>query len=359
MSKLEKGIMKEKKLPDDVENSVIVKDENVKTEQINYWCHDENLQYIKDENIKIEKLHSELLIKDEHNFSHKRIHSGRKPFTCDVCEKTFAWEVSLLHHKLTHNGKTQYSSCNVKPVEQISSVEHKRIHNAEKSYFCDVCNDKFDQENSLIAHQRLHSGEKEKRHTCNVCNKPFAYKWLLLQHKQHTHLCDVCDKEFVFKNSLIEHKRIHNICDICDATFVFKSTLIAHKRMHHIDEDNFSFTVANTLVLKENSETSETNCSFQEKNIIPCISDENFKTEQFHSEHIVEDETKTFNDEKFDKQSNLVEDNSLVDHNGEKPYSCDVCNEKFDQESSLIEHKTVHDAETNEYDKNLYSCDCL
>ena len=39
---------------------------------------------------------------------HKRVHSGEKPFKCNSCEKSFAEKGNLTKHKLIHSGKREF-----------------------------------------------------------------------------------------------------------------------------------------------------------------------------------------------------------------------------------------------------------
>jgi uncharacterized Zn-finger protein len=82
------------------------------------------------------------------------LHTGEKPYECEICKNAFISSNALTYHK--------------------------RVHTGEKPYECEICTKKFSTNSILNVHKRLHTGEKQ--YSCDVCQKSYAQSSALYKH---------------------------------------------------------------------------------------------------------------------------------------------------------------------------------
>ncbi|XP_015263396.1 PREDICTED: zinc finger protein 436-like [Gekko japonicus] len=261
--------------------------------------------------------------------SHQRLHTGDKPFECLECGKSLCDKSSLIQHQRIHTGEKPYKclECGKSFIQSSKLTRHQRMHTGEKVHSCSYCAKSFSDKSSLIQHQRIHTGEKPYK--CLECGKSFNQRANFTRHRRmHTgdkaYSCPDCGKSLCDKSSLLQHQRIHTgekpfKCSECGKSFNKSTNFVRHMRIH-TGEKPFS-------------------CSYCSKNFYDKAS-----LIQHQRVHTGEKPFKCLEcGRRFSHRGSLRGHQRL--HTGEKPYTCSHCSKSFFALSSLLKHKTTHTGE--------------
>ncbi|KAJ8270224.1 hypothetical protein GJAV_G00111830 [Gymnothorax javanicus] len=164
-------------------------------------------------------------------------------YFCNECDSKFTEEDSLKRHVLQVHSDKPYKCdrCQASFRYKGNLASHKTVHTGEKPYRCNICGAQFNRPANLKTHTRIHSGEKPYK--CETCGARFVQvahlrAHVLIHTGEKPYPCEICGTRFRHLQTLKSHLRIHTgekpyHCEKCNLHFRHKSQLRLHLRQKH------------------------------------------------------------------------------------------------------------------------------
>ncbi|KAJ8881584.1 hypothetical protein PR048_018068 [Dryococelus australis] len=298
-------------------------------------------------------------------------HTKLKQFTCNICHTSMGYATSLRKHmKSMHNINIDHSSIkpdnipsNDVPSQQDppplvikSEALEVPAETADGQHVCNICNKVFSQKSLLVNHVKvIHMGMKAYK--CTTCGKMFTSKPHLVRHmkthkeSQFALTCKICCKKFLDVKTYNKHKGVHTryrcyTCGICSESFNGINSWRAHQVTHLPDIGHAP--MMNIAKQEIQTSTGKYTCRLCFKMYRSRA--ELYEHKKMHIKLKIYSCTECKNS--YNSLSTLMK-HKRREHSSDEQYfdmglmsdsthDCDFCGKSFGSSSSLSKHKLVH-----------------
>ncbi|XP_035207450.1 zinc finger protein 836-like [Stegodyphus dumicola] len=287
-----------------------------------------------------------------------------KPHLCTTCGKSFSLKIQLKRHLLSHVAGAPYICRNCENNTENRDTKSYNLRLTKKpDHYCDVCNKSFCTKRLLLIHSQEHTEHIDENYSCDKCEERFVNAFDLKKHslihkskkstnkvvkdsKVELYKCNTCDKSFASARHLEKHFVSHNkkhVCDVCNKSFVYPKALHNHQ-VNGKCKNNSSQSDCIINSNESNVKSSNSDASQLES---PSSSVSEFKNQfALDSSNSV---TKSMSNSPLNiSVASKIQNDANLDESGtvDRKHVCDICGKSFARKSSLEGHVIIHISES-------------
>ncbi|XP_030834205.1 myoneurin-like [Strongylocentrotus purpuratus] len=112
---------------------------------------------------------------------HAKIHLPSKPYSCEICKQAFRTRSDVRNHLKIHSSRRFVCDICGQGKHSLNALNsHKRKHTGEKPYVCEICGKSFRYSSGLHVHNFSHTSGKP--YSYPFCRESFAHNYLRKRH---------------------------------------------------------------------------------------------------------------------------------------------------------------------------------
>ncbi|KAK7810795.1 hypothetical protein U0070_009500 [Myodes glareolus] len=296
--------------------------------------------------------------------SHTRVHTGEKPFECDICHQRYSTKSNLTVHRKKHSNEVEFHKkehkcpyCNKLHASKKTLAKHVKRQHSQKIDNTLICKKSFTRRPHLEEHMILHSQDKPFK--CTYCEEHFKSRFARLKHQEKFHLgpfpCDICGRQFNDTGNLKRHIECTHggkrkwTCFICGKSVRER----LHLRVHHDDKRYECDECGKTFIrhdhLTKHKKIHSGEKAHQCEECGKCFGRRDHLTVHYKSVHLGEKVWQKYKAtfHQCDVCKKIFKGKSSLEmhfrtHSGEKPYKCQICNQSFRIKKTLTKHLVIH-----------------